>query len=83
MPFKSAHCEPARSLLGWSVEALAFRSGVSPNAIRRIEKGAELRRVTMQALAHCSGLMKPDTHLGDNARHREVSDDQATSYLYS
>ncbi|MEO9240804.1 MULTISPECIES: helix-turn-helix domain-containing protein, partial [Pseudomonas] len=51
MPFKSAHCEPARSLLGWSVEALAFRSGVSPNAIRRIEKGAELRRVTMQALA--------------------------------
>ncbi|MFJ2550245.1 RNA-directed DNA polymerase, partial [Pseudomonas sp. NPDC087612] len=39
------------------------------------------------ALAHefestCSGLMKPDTHLGENARHREVSDDQATSYLY-
>ena len=30
----------------------------------------------------CSGLMKPDTHLGENARHREVSDDQATSYLY-
>lgn len=26
--------------------------------------------------------MKPDTHLGENARHREVSDDQATSYLY-
>ena len=31
---------------------------------------------------YCSGLMKPDTHLGENARHREVSDDQATSYLY-
>ena len=31
----------------------------------------------------CSGLMKPDTHLGENARHREVSDDQATSYLES
>ncbi|MGE6821308.1 transposase [Pseudomonas soli] len=30
----------------------------------------------------CSGLMKPDTHLGENARNREVSDDQATSYLY-
>ncbi len=26
--------------------------------------------------------MKPDTHLGENARRREVSDDQATSYLY-
>ena len=32
--------------------------------------------------AVCSGLMKPDTHLGENARHIEVSDDQATSYLY-
>lgn len=29
----------------------------------------------------CSGLMKPDTHLGENARHGEVSDDQATSSL--
>ncbi|PYC10815.1 hypothetical protein [Pseudomonas mosselii] len=31
---------------------------------------------------HCSGLLTPDTHLGENARHREVSDDQATPYLY-
>jgi hypothetical protein len=30
----------------------------------------------------CSGLMKPDTHLGENARPKEVSDDQATPYLY-
>ena len=29
-----------------------------------------------------SGLMIPDTHLGENARHIEVSDDQAMSYLY-
>jgi len=50
--FLPYHCAPARSLLGWSVEALAFRSGVSPGAIRSIENGAELRRVTMQALAH-------------------------------
>ncbi|MEE4734363.1 hypothetical protein V2K60_24410, partial [Pseudomonas alliivorans] len=26
----------------------------------------------------CSGLMKPDTHLGENARQIEVSDDQTT-----
>ena len=32
--------------------------------------------------ASCSGLMKPDTHLGENARHIEVSDDQATSCLF-
>ena len=30
----------------------------------------------------CSGLMKPDTHLGENARHIEVSDDQTTPYLF-
>ena len=30
----------------------------------------------------CSGLMKPDTHLGENARQIEVSDDQATSFLF-
>ena len=32
--------------------------------------------------AHCSGLMKPDTHLGENARQIEVSDDQTTPYLF-
>ncbi|WP_431312689.1 hypothetical protein [Pseudomonas wuhanensis] len=31
----------------------------------------------------CSGLMKPDTHLGENARQIEVSDDQTTPFLYS
>lgn len=49
--FLPGHCAEARTMLGWSVEALAFRSGVSPRAIRSIENGAELRRVTMQALA--------------------------------
>ena len=42
---------------------------------------AEIKAKVLKAL-ECSGLMKPDTHLGENARHREVSDDQATSYLY-
>ncbi|WP_208671796.1 hypothetical protein [Pseudomonas arsenicoxydans] len=32
--------------------------------------------------AHCSGLMKPDTHLGENARQIEVSDDQTTPFLF-
>ena len=30
----------------------------------------------------CSGLMIPDTHLGENARQIEVSDDQTTSFLF-
>ncbi len=49
--FRSEHCEPARSMLGWSIEALAFRSKVSPEAVTRLEHGKELNRVTMQALA--------------------------------
>ena len=32
--------------------------------------------------AGCSGLMKPDTLLGENARQIEVSDDQTTPYLF-
>jgi hypothetical protein len=30
----------------------------------------------------CSGLMKLDTHLGENARQIEVSDDQTTPFLF-
>jgi hypothetical protein len=32
-------------------------------------------------LGNYSSLMKPDTHLGENARQIEVPDDQATSFL--
>ncbi|WP_339531498.1 MULTISPECIES: hypothetical protein [unclassified Pseudomonas] len=40
----------------------------------------ELLELSKKAL--CSGLMKPDTHLGENARQNEVSDDQTTPYLF-
>lgn len=72
--FRSAHCAPARSRLGWSVEALAFRSGVSSKAINRLEKGIGLREVTMQALAFAfekEGLIFIPGHppmSGDNCR---------------
>ncbi|WP_415915533.1 addiction module antidote protein [Pseudomonas amygdali] len=43
----------------------------------------ELAILERQLLAAvCSGLMKPDTHLGENARQIEVSDDQTTPYLF-
>lgn len=51
LSFRNEHCEAARSMLGWSIEALAFRSKVSPSAITRIEQGDALREVTMQAIA--------------------------------
>jgi len=35
----------------------------------------------MDPIPRGSGLMKPDTHLGENARQIEVSDDQATLFL--
>lgn len=50
--FSETHCAKAREMLGWSVEALAFRSGLSTTAIRELELGVRsLRRVTMQALS--------------------------------
>ncbi len=50
--FTDVHCVQARDMLGWTVEALAFRSGVSTQAIRELESGTRaLRRVTMQALS--------------------------------
>lgn len=32
--------------------------------------------------ALCSGLMNPDADLGENGRHEEVSDEQATMYVF-
>jgi hypothetical protein len=50
--FTEAHCVQAREMLEWTVEALAFRSGVSTKTIREFELGTRtLRRVTMQALS--------------------------------
>jgi DNA-binding XRE family transcriptional regulator len=46
-------CSRGRQMLGWSREALAFRSGVSLKAIGEFESGLrELRSVTKQALAY-------------------------------
>ncbi|MDL2187271.1 helix-turn-helix transcriptional regulator [Pseudomonas sp. ChxA] len=53
LAFSADHCKRAREILGWSVEALAFRSGASVKAIKDLEDGKQtLRRVTMQALSY-------------------------------
>jgi len=52
LSFSAVHCAPARAILNWSAEALAFRSGVSVKAIRELEEGRRtLRPITMQALS--------------------------------
>ena len=75
LAFRLEHCQPARKILGWSVEALAFRSGVSVKAIEDFERGArELLPVTLQALAFSlerEGLIflpGIDPMTGDNLR---------------
>ncbi|PTC17045.1 hypothetical protein C0J26_24250 [Pseudomonas baetica] len=70
----------ARSLrLG--VPSLRNRSGRSAYGLLRCTSSRCVwLRQTVAAL--CSGLMKPDTHLGENARQIEVSDDQTTSFFF-
>ena len=46
---------------------------------REIDK---LMIYTLSDVALCSGLLKPDTLLGENTRQIEVSDDQTTPYLF-
>lgn len=49
--FRGAHCRAARYLLSWSINDLSSASGVSSQAIQRLERGARLNEVSMQALA--------------------------------
>ncbi|MEL7940955.1 helix-turn-helix transcriptional regulator [Pseudomonas delhiensis] len=75
LTFTPEHCKKARDMLDWSVEALAFRSGVSTRAIRELESsGQPMRRITMQALAYAfesEALVFFPGHpplIGDNCR---------------
>ncbi|WP_322616992.1 helix-turn-helix transcriptional regulator [Pseudomonas sp. BIC9C] len=50
LAFSTDHCAVARAMLDWSVEALAFRSGVSVRAIRDLEENRRpLRQVTLRS----------------------------------
>lgn len=51
LSFAGSHCRPARELLGWNIEELSARSGVSSQAIQQLEYEANLNTVSMQALA--------------------------------
>ena len=62
--------------------ALVLRNKTCPFGLQRLSLFTQVLNFALYLGYICSGLMKPDTHLGENARHREVSDDQATSYLY-
>ena len=55
----------------------AMRRTLDLVSARRGE-GFELADISKE----CSGLMYPDTDLGENARHGEVFDEQAKTYVF-
>jgi hypothetical protein len=54
------------------------------SVIKGLVHNQKLFALSFEALEQwlCSGLMKPDTLLGENTRQIEVSDDQTTPYLF-
>lgn len=51
LSFAAIHCGPARVLLDWSIDDLSSASGVSTQAIQRIEDGGSVNAISMQAVA--------------------------------
>jgi len=74
LSFAAIHCGPARALLDWSIEDLSSVSGVSPQAIHRLESGGNLNSISVQAVAFAfevEGLMFFPGHpplRGENCR---------------
>ena len=66
---------PSASVIDWP--RLLLAGSILARSGQRVDQEAALR-VATAAISLCSGLMKPDTHLGENARQNEVSDDQTT-----
>ena len=64
-----------RKTLKTKAEAMRFEATCRTKSIDTPEWSPRLKD-------RCSGLLIPDTNLGENDRHREVSDDKATSYVF-
>lgn len=63
-------------------ENLALLIHLRPFTLHTDLRGITYRAVGEFSGSDCSGLMKPDTLLGENTRQIEVSDDQTTPYLF-
>ena len=75
-PSRSEHTDP---FIRWVEEE---RLTLAP-AVELVDPSlGKLDWLTLPGILECSGLMKPDTLLGENARQIEVSDDQTTPYLF-
>ncbi|WP_433690672.1 XRE family transcriptional regulator [Pseudomonas monteilii] len=50
LSLKGVHCGPVRQFLDWSIDDLSSASGVTTQAIVRLERDTPLNAVSMQAL---------------------------------
>ncbi len=66
----------------FTLMALLFAVATSADAENEQSSISLSQNTANQVEETCSGLMKPDTHLGENACQIEVSDDQTTPYLF-
>src|SRR5690606_35017021 len=78
-------CDSVLGHRGFSGDGLVGKLNLAGN-----HGGRPLSRLTafLAALSYttpwdCSGLLIPDTDLGENPADREVSDEQTTSFLYA
>ena len=66
----------------WSADNVTWTSASAVTlTMRRFPGNHEPAQISL-SIDVCSGLIPPDTHLGENARHEEVSDDQTTSIVF-
>ncbi len=75
---------PKKTQIGQLIEAHSLTIAPMKPMPRQEGSNTELYRVSGGAwlTENCSGLMNPGTDLGENARHEEVSDDQATTCVF-
>lgn len=52
-PLSGPACRAARALLGWSVNDLVAKAGVSPNTVAKVENDETVRQATADRLIEC------------------------------
>ena len=70
------------SPVGESIEVCVFADFESEGGDRFVTYIIEQLEAAVELAQMCSGLMYPDTDLGENARHGEVFDEQAETYVF-
>ena len=78
----SRHVASLERMLGVRLLERSTRHLRMTEAGRLLYERAKLLLDALLSTEECSGLMYPDTNLGENARHGEVFDEQAKTYIF-